>query len=48
MSDLVNLNLSAQVLLFAVFPAVIIGLGVAYGVKQWRDSKRRDQQDDER
>ncbi len=48
MNDLVNLNLSAQVLLFGLFPALIIGLGIAYGVKQWREAKRRDQHDNER
>lgn len=47
MNDLVNLNLSAQVLLFGIFPAIIIALGIAYGVKQRRDSRRRDQQDED-
>lgn len=36
-SDLLSLNLSANVVLFGIFPLIIIGLGIAYAVKQWRD-----------
>ncbi len=39
-SDLLQLNLSASVVLFGIFPVIIIGLGIAYAVKQWRDRKR--------
>jgi len=42
-SDLINLNLSANLVLFGIFPVIIIGLGIAYAVKQWRerDNDRR-------
>lgn len=39
-SDLLQLNLSANVVLFGLFPLIIIGLGIAYAVKQWRDKDR--------
>jgi uncharacterized membrane protein YhaH (DUF805 family) len=41
-SDLLNLSLSANVVLFGVFPLIIIGLGIAYAVKQWRDRNKHD------
>jgi hypothetical protein len=37
MNDLLNLALSAKLVLFGVFPVIIIGLGLAYAIKQWRD-----------
>lgn len=36
-SDLLSLNLSANLVLFGIFPLIIIALGIAYAVKQWRD-----------
>lgn len=44
MNDLVNLSLSAKWLLFGVFPVIIIGLGIAYAVVQWR-ARDRDKRD---
>jgi uncharacterized membrane protein YhaH (DUF805 family) len=43
-SDLLSLNLSANLVLFGIFPLIIIGLGIAYAVKQWRDrdKEKRD------
>jgi hypothetical protein len=39
-SDLLSLNLSANLVLFGIFPLIIIGLGIAYAVKQWRDRNK--------
>jgi len=41
-SDLLSLSLSANLVLFGIFPLIIIGLGIAYAVKQWREKKKRD------
>lgn len=41
-SDLLQLSLSANVVLFGLFPLFIIGLGIAYAVKQWRDRDKGD------
>jgi uncharacterized protein HemY len=47
-SELLQLSLSANVVLFGLFPVIIIGLGVAYGVKQWRDHQRQRKADRQR
>ncbi len=44
-NELIQLNVSAQILLAGVFPAIIIGLGIAYWVHQ-RRARRRDRDDD--
>jgi hypothetical protein len=44
-SDLLQLNLSASVVLFGIFPVIIIALGIAYAVKQWRERKRDGDKD---
>lgn len=40
-SDLLSLNLSANLVLFGIFPVIIIALGIAYAVKQWRDRDKK-------
>ena len=40
-SDLLQLSLSANVVLFGLFPLIVIGMGIAYAVKQWRDHRRQ-------
>lgn len=35
-SDLLQLNHSATVVLFGIFPVIIIVLGIAYAIRQWR------------
>lgn len=44
-NELVQLNVSAQILLAGIFPAIIIGLGIAYWIHQ-RRARRRQQDDD--
>lgn len=39
-SDVLQISLSANVVLFGLFPLFIIGLGIAYAVKQWCDRDR--------
>ena len=41
--DVLQLNLGASVVLFGIFPAIIIGLGIAYAIKQWRDGRKDDE-----
>lgn len=36
-SELLQLSFGANVVLFGVFPLIIIGLGIAYAIRQWRD-----------
>jgi hypothetical protein len=43
-NELIQLNISAQILLAGVFPAIIVGLGIAYWLHQRR--ARRSQRDD--
>lgn len=42
-SDLLQLNLSATVVLFGIFPVLIIALGIAYGIRQWRERDKEKQ-----
>lgn len=44
-NELIQLNVSAQILLAGIFPALIIGLGIAYWLHQ-RRARRRDHDDD--
>jgi hypothetical protein len=46
-SDLLHLSFSANVVLFGVFPLIIIGLGIAYAIRQWRDRRRGGRRDGE-
>lgn len=41
-SDLLQLSASANAVLLDIFPLLIIGLGIAYGIKQWRDHGKKD------
>jgi hypothetical protein len=47
-NELIQLNVSAQILLAGVFPAVIVGLGIAYWLHQRRARRRGDDHDDAR
>jgi hypothetical protein len=46
-NDLLQLHVGAQVVLFGVFPAIIIALAVAYGLHQWRAARRERRRADE-
>ncbi len=41
-NELIQLSVSAQILLAGVFPAIIIALGIAYAIKQRRTKNNQD------